>query len=76
MIATQSLKTAHHRSFSGTFQPSLGEENTPFLTVYSIITHFEAFEIHIFENIMKNLEQMLHFPQYFQMYSKSNLFFS
>ena len=36
---------------------------------------------HVFENIMENrafalLEQMLHFPQYFQKYSKLNLNFS
>ena len=42
------------------------------LTFYSIITPFDAFEYHVFENIMENgafengafahLEQMLHFP--------------
>ena len=36
---------------------------------------------HVFENIMENgafalLEQMLHFPLYFQKYSKLNLIFS
>ena len=58
-----------------------------FITLYSNITPFGAFEIsyiwkyHVFENIMENgefalLEPMLHFPQYFQKYSKLNLKFS
>ena len=48
------------------------------LTLYSIIT---PLKYHVFENIMGYgaialLEQMLHFPQYFQKYSKRNLNFS
>ena len=30
---------------------------------------------HVFENIMENGEQMLHFPYYFQKYLKFNLIF-
>ena len=52
------------------------------ITLCFIIRPFDAFEIlcTVFENIMENgafalLEQMLHFPKYFQNYSKLNLNF-
>ena len=48
------------------------------LALYSLIMPFDAFEISCIEHIMENgafalLEKMLHFPYYFQKYSKLNL---
>ena len=46
-----------------------------------LILPLTPLKYHVFENIMENgafahLEQMLHFPKYFQKYSKLNLNFS
>ena len=51
------------------------------LTLHSIIALLTPLKYHVFENIMENeafapKEQMLHFPLYFQKYSKLNLDFS
>ena len=56
----------------------IGEIGFAFLTLYSIMT---PLKYHIFENILENgafalLEQMLHFPLYFQKISKLKLYFS
>ena len=50
------------------------------LTLYSIISLLRTLKYHVFEIIMENgafalVEQMLHFPYYFQKYSKLNLSF-
>ena len=49
--------------------------------VFEDIMENGALKYHVFENIMENrafalLEQMLHYPYYFQKYSKLNLNFS